>query len=231
MMTLEHKKEIREYLIAKKLPLDILIELEDHFLSQIDHLMIQNISFERAFDEVKQIWKEDLKFTKSFNGEEVPVFVKTIKDKKINRLLSKSLLLVCIILLGVFLLSKFNVKGSFEEIMIYFFYVISGIPAIYYLLNIKWFNLIFRNKSFKINIYQGANIMAFLPVLMMLGGSFFSKMAERIYDFVNVGSRIGLASFILLACFLWFFSFGFLMQIAFIQSIKKMKPYLKTFNL
>ncbi|WEK68480.1 MAG: hypothetical protein P0Y62_11475 [Candidatus Chryseobacterium colombiense] len=232
MMLAEHKKEVRDYLLSRKLSLDILIEVEDHFLNQIENIQAEeHKSFDVAFEDVKIIWKEDLKPAKNYNGNEIPLLARKIKNRKINKILFKSLILVLIIILGVFLLSKLTVKQDFKEIMTYLFFIILGIPGIYYLCNLRWFNLTTRNKSVKINIYQSANIIAFLPGLIMMGGSSFSKMAVNIYDFINADSKIGLMSFIVLACFLWFFSFGFLLQIAFIQSMKKMKPYLSTFNL
>ena len=42
--------EIRNYLLSKKLPIDILIEVNDHFVSQINDLQREeNLSFEEAF--------------------------------------------------------------------------------------------------------------------------------------------------------------------------------------
>ena len=53
--------EIRNYLLSKKLPIDILIEVNDHFVSQINDLQREeNLSFEEAFEKVKDDWKEEL---------------------------------------------------------------------------------------------------------------------------------------------------------------------------
>ena len=38
MLTETHLTEIRNYLLSKKLPIDILIEVNDHFISQISDL-------------------------------------------------------------------------------------------------------------------------------------------------------------------------------------------------
>ena len=59
--------EIRNYLLSKKLPIDILIEVNDHFISQISDVQREeNLSFEEAFEKVKDDWKEEL--TLSWNG-------------------------------------------------------------------------------------------------------------------------------------------------------------------
>ena len=66
-MTETQLSEIRNYLLSKKLPIDILIEVNDHFVSQISDLQREeNLSFEEAFEKSKENWKEEL--TLSWNG-------------------------------------------------------------------------------------------------------------------------------------------------------------------
>jgi hypothetical protein len=51
MITETQLTEIRNYLLAKKLPIDILIEVNDHFVSQIlDLQREENLGFEEAFE-------------------------------------------------------------------------------------------------------------------------------------------------------------------------------------
>ena len=62
-MTEHQLPEIRNYLLAKKLPIDILIEVNDHFVSQIlDIQREENLGFDEAFEKVKENWKEELTF-------------------------------------------------------------------------------------------------------------------------------------------------------------------------
>ena len=47
MLTETQLTEIRNYLLSKKLPIDILIEVNDHFISQISDLQREeNLGFE-----------------------------------------------------------------------------------------------------------------------------------------------------------------------------------------
>ena len=63
MITEPQLTEIRNYLLSKKLPIDILIEVNDHFISQIlDIQREENLGFEEAFEKVKENWKEELTF-------------------------------------------------------------------------------------------------------------------------------------------------------------------------
>jgi len=67
MITEQQLTEIRNYLLSKKLPIDILIEVNDHFVSQINDLQREeNLNFEEAFEKTKENWKEEL--TLSWNG-------------------------------------------------------------------------------------------------------------------------------------------------------------------
>jgi hypothetical protein len=60
MITETQLTEIRNYLLSKKLPIDILIEVNDHFISQIlDLQREENLSFEEAFEKVKESWKKN----------------------------------------------------------------------------------------------------------------------------------------------------------------------------
>jgi hypothetical protein len=61
-MTESQLTEIRNYLLSKKLPIDILIEVNDHFISQISDLQREeNLSFEEAFEKTKLSWDKELK--------------------------------------------------------------------------------------------------------------------------------------------------------------------------
>ena len=60
MITKEQKQEIINDLLAKNLPLDLLVEVKDHMEEQINHKMdFENKSFEIAYDEVKKSWEKD----------------------------------------------------------------------------------------------------------------------------------------------------------------------------
>ena len=83
MITAPQLTEIRNYLLAKKLPIDILIEVNDHFVSQIlDLQREENLSFEEAFEKTKLSWDKELKpyWRGNLNLEDISDFM--IKTKK-----------------------------------------------------------------------------------------------------------------------------------------------------
>ncbi|MGS0747894.1 hypothetical protein [Halpernia sp. GG3] len=55
MLKEQQETEIRNYLLSKKLPIHILIEVQDHFISQIKNLEFdKNLQFPEAFKESKR---------------------------------------------------------------------------------------------------------------------------------------------------------------------------------
>lgn len=93
-MNSAEEKEIDDYLILNRLPLDILLEVRDHMISQVSDLQIrENLSFEKALFKTKIAWESEFKMTKYFffYTEEIPVIVKKIIKAKYNSIFRKSL--------------------------------------------------------------------------------------------------------------------------------------------
>ena len=57
MITPEQTREIREYLLSKRLPIDILMEVEDHFVNQITELQQQDLGFSEALQKDSKMVK------------------------------------------------------------------------------------------------------------------------------------------------------------------------------
>lgn len=96
MFSKEQEQQVTDYLILHKLPLDILLEVKDHMISQISDIQInENLSFDEAFHKTQKLWENEFKMTKYsvFYSEEIPVIVKKIVKTRYNNILKKSLLL------------------------------------------------------------------------------------------------------------------------------------------
>ncbi|MHA7609219.1 hypothetical protein ACV0BM_010240 [Elizabethkingia meningoseptica] len=60
-------QKITTYLVDKKLPLDILLEVKDHMSDQVSALKSEKgLSFDEAFEQTKISWEQDLKMGFSF---------------------------------------------------------------------------------------------------------------------------------------------------------------------
>lgn len=61
MITPSQKNEIQKFLLTKRLPIKVLLEVKDHFICQINQLMSkQEMSFQEAFLNTKSAWDKDL---------------------------------------------------------------------------------------------------------------------------------------------------------------------------
>lgn len=76
MISSTEQTQIRDYLIYKKLPIDILLEVQDHFENQIESLERENnISFQEAFLLAKMSWEKDFKLVRKS-----PFFVQSCSE-------------------------------------------------------------------------------------------------------------------------------------------------------
>ncbi|KQT31128.1 hypothetical protein ASG22_19025 [Chryseobacterium sp. Leaf405] len=99
MINEEQDQQVTNYLVLHKLPLDILLEVKDHMISQVlDMQKNESLTFDDAFHQTQKLWEGEFKMTKYavFFSEEIPVIVKKIVKTKYNSLLKKSLLLALI---------------------------------------------------------------------------------------------------------------------------------------
>lgn len=96
MINLEEEKQIDDYLILNRLPLDILLEVRDHMISQISHIQVrEGLSFDEAFSKTKIAWEGEFKMTKYsiFFSEEIPIIFKKIIRTNNYRILRRALLI------------------------------------------------------------------------------------------------------------------------------------------
>ncbi|WP_407401905.1 hypothetical protein [Chryseobacterium sp.] len=161
-MKKEELKQIEDYLLLYKLPLDILLEVKDHMSTQIAEIQAEKeITFENAFTETKLAWEKDLKPTKFklLFQDEVPMIVKKLSKEKYWDLLKKSIL-VASISLGLNLIFVFISKDV--DVFSVLFRIQNGIfvilPIIVWLSHLKMkkymkYDFKFRGKSFY-TIYQ-----------------------------------------------------------------------------
>ena len=134
-MTEHQLTEIRNYLLAKKLPIDILIEVNDHFISQINDLQKEeNLSFEEAFEKVKESWKEEI--TPYWKGdwdlENRNRLVRNL-EKNIFKEINKQFLPYLFLLIFLFFSLSYIVNIEIFKIL---FILISSIILLFPLLNL-----------------------------------------------------------------------------------------------
>ncbi|MCT3899300.1 hypothetical protein [Elizabethkingia anophelis] len=94
-------KKITDYLIEKRLPLDILLEVKDHMEDQIAALETeQNLNFDDAFEQTKISWEKDLKMgfsLFSYKFRKITRLQNSIMMRNQFRIQKKSILIMLVI--------------------------------------------------------------------------------------------------------------------------------------
>ena len=235
MFTETQLAEIRNYLLSKKLPIDILIEVNDHFVSQINDLQREeNLSFEEAFEKTKENWKEEFKTTVPFyilankKNAEITYFEKKIKTQNNKNIIITSIYLtiIVIIIYGLFLFqldfTKFKIIHKILLVSTYFF----GISTIFINLILNRFMYTEKYKNYRFSVYQWRTLASFSFSYLIL---IFLKPIEEIFQRIliqNYSFEIILKIFLFFCVFTLLFYTG-IYHIKLIKTIKKVKPFLK----
>jgi len=162
MITSAEEKQIDDYLILNKLPLDILLEVRDHMSSQILDIQVdENLSFEQAFFKTKIIWEDEFKMTTyaAFSLEHIPAIFKKIVKTNYHRIFRKALVIAFISFL--LNLALIYISPNEETFKVFFkiqnaFFIV--VPVFLILMNYKIWKYIradfkYRGKVFY-SIYQ-----------------------------------------------------------------------------
>lgn len=151
MITETQLSEIRSYLLSKNLPIDILLEVQDHFVSQITSLEIEKqTDFENAFEITKNIWANDLQtyfpwyILKKTNSAIRTVFERRYRkeaDLQLFKIASTASAAFFIVALALSMISTYFVL----EKVIYLFLN----ACILFCIGMLFYNLCFNNIAFK----------------------------------------------------------------------------------
>ena len=203
-MTPAEEKQIDDYLILNKLPLDILLEVRDHMISQISELQVrENLSFEKAFFKTKITWEGEFKMTRYFlfSHEYIPAIFKKIIKANYRIIFRKALLIAFISFVLNLLLIYISPN---EEIFKLFFKIQNGIfiavPIFLILSNYKMWKYIRNNFKYRgkvfYSMYQqnlGGMIMSISIMIQLVNGG----GKPYTYLFFKVGD-IGVAPFLIM---------------------------------
>ncbi|REC73634.1 hypothetical protein DRF60_19055 [Chryseobacterium elymi] len=175
-MTQTQENEVTDYLIFQELPLDILLEVKDHMLSQIADIQLQKkLDFENAFLNVKKSWDGEFKMVSYFlfSPAEIPLIVKKIIKEKFNVLLKKSFI-IGLVFFGINLLLIYLSKSQ-EEYRI-FFRLLNGLflltMGMVWFFNIKIWKYMrtdfkYKGKCFYTLYQQNVGLMVIVTISML----------------------------------------------------------------
>lgn len=66
MITPQQNQEVIQFLLSKRLPIDLISEIHDHIMSQIHEYQCNEMDFQEAFQKVKNDWDKDFKMGFNF---------------------------------------------------------------------------------------------------------------------------------------------------------------------
>ena len=236
-MTESQLTEIRNYLLSKKLPIDILIEVNDHFVSQISDLQREeNLSYEDAFEKTKESWKDELKIEFSFFGDNESKIIKRIKKKQNIEFLTKTLKIYLPFLISSFLLANFSNINIFKIFNTSIFIAVLVIPIIIQFYYFKDFQLAKNYKKNQLNTMQSINsfgsiaimyIFLFSKDLLKKSEQFFYIISGNYRRILDIDQRNATLLCVMIYLIIFWFIFLILKQISFIKKVKEVKPFLK----
>ena len=236
-MTETQLSEIRNYLLSKKLPIDILIEVNDHFVSQISDLQREeNLSYEDAFEKTKESWKDELKIEFSFFGDNESKIIKRIKKKQNIEFLTKTLKIYLPFLISSFLLANFSNINIFKIFNTSIFIAVLVIPIIIQFYYFKDFQLAKNYKKNQLNTMQSINsfgsiaimyIFLFSKDLLKKSEQFFYIISGNYRRILDIDQRNATLLCVMIYLIIFWFIFLILKQISFIKKVKEVKPFLK----
>ena len=239
MITEPQLTKIRNYLLSKKLPIDILIEVNDHFISQIlDIQREENLGFEEAFEKVKENWKEELTFEAVLMGTSQVKFLTKIKRKQNLDFFLFALKIFVTILISSFLISNFGNVNIF----IYFFSAILilsfSTPLIIKMMNYKNFELSRKYKKIQLNSLQSISNIGSISIMYFLifFKDFFKKSEQVFYilngnyvRILNINERNATMLCIMTFILIFLFIFFSIKLYFFAKKVKEVRPFLSQF--
>ncbi|RZJ47576.1 MAG: hypothetical protein EOO19_09340 [Chryseobacterium sp.] len=217
--------------MSKNLPIDILIEVEDHFITQI--LEIGDPDFENAFYKVKILWEKELSFPKyniQFDLNDTTFFVRKITGNLLKETLKSSFLqsigIFTLVLSFALVLSE-NAFGYFSLICLVIIYLS---PIFIYFKNMKDFLLARQYDNYTLTYYQNHILVvaagggAFAQLLFR----FRSETSHYIYSMIDGDfAWSGFWSIVGCAGLVFWAVFNVISQRKYLAQIKVVKPYLK----
>jgi hypothetical protein len=235
-MTDLQESEIRDYLLSKKLPIDILLEVQDHFISQIKNLEFEkDLSFEDAFKIVKENWRKDLRlfWDGGFSVEDSTDFMRKIRKQIEYGNVLQTLKFVIPYIFIVFLFAVILSQSIFQIVFI----AMAVIPFLFVTVNYFYhysdFRLAKKYQSHSLTLQQDG-VIIFLLVLspvINIGSHLLDKPRnfQEIFLFKFDGDTSLTIVIVFLSLILYFggIAYSIIAQKKYLEQIEIVKPFLK----
>lgn len=238
MITFFEEREIKKYLMEKKMSGKLLTEIKDHMVSQIADIQnSKNLNFEEAFENTKADWSIDLMLVRKniFSGQKITKIAYEV-DKATNRNLFLKSLLCALLFVGLeiilaFVLNENSYLNIHKIIKAAFFFLPFAIVGMY----IRQKSL--ESKNYRKNIVINNFVHPLFVFVFTVVADNLVDLPKNsyilIYNFINYGSRGEITASVfttsLFAGILFFtlYSFSYL---SLNENIRRLKNYKKLYN-
>ena len=186
-MTNNEEKQIAKYLLDKRLPVDMMLEVKDHMILQICEIQEkENTNFEDAFDKVKESWKKELKlgFT-LFSNRHYPKIVRKILHKNTFYILYKAYLTELLIVVLWILAAKFSTLEVFETVFLMTKFALVAVAVLVMIFN---YDIILQKIKTKhsFSIYnEGTNYLFVGLMMQLMIYLFYDLTIKNIFSSLN----------------------------------------------
>ena len=234
MITKSQENEIRDYLISKKLPIDILLEVNDHFISQISDLQLaENLDFSSAFKKTKDNWKKDLSFSKPFYKVGSAGIPSTNFERKFKKEVNYNILKItaAIFFPFLFFLYWFSFNANqliFKNTVKGFLIVAMGLcfASVFFNLIFTYWNFKNKLKNHKISVFQWHIFLVFS--FGYFGLIYLNPMevwiAQVLTHHLTTVTFLKLSTYLIL---IFSYVFTTTNQLKYAKALHKLKPQLK----
>lgn len=236
MITDTQLSEIRNYLKSKSLPLDLFVEVSDHFMEQIDYkINFENKTFDEAFEEVQLLWSKDLKLKKGYTFPRKPKTVlerKTIAETEKKFLLKFLLIFAPPFAISIFLMLFYPNYGYYFCLAMHIIFLVIGLYFIvseYKLIKTsrpkKRKNLSYAEAGSYGLVISTLYIICFVLVNYDLKFSIIVNALQEVKQ-LQISFK-GFINFITFFCFDWGVIYGLLFFLEYRKSVNTLKQRLK----
>lgn len=190
MISPTEKLQIHNYLLSKQLPIDVLMEVSDHFEIQLKSLeQEKDISFNEAFILTQKAWEKDFRLVRKsfFSFGKVPAIVKEIQKETNKKLLKKSLTIAITLVLFQFL-TAFLLDEAYYMLVNVLIYTLLGL-LIFMMILVYVFSRIKKQRTRAEKYYYNQILNIFLVSILLGVFGVFTKLPTNsfkiIYNFIN----------------------------------------------
>ncbi|WP_288244755.1 hypothetical protein [uncultured Chryseobacterium sp.] len=196
MILKEEEQQVTDYLIFHQLPLDVLLEVKDHMISQISDIQInEELSFDEAFLKTRKLWENEFKTVtySAFYSGGIPMILKRIVKEKYNNIIRKSLLLgIVASLIGLFLMFISKNQEMYNDLFRVYNLLFILTPFLLYAFNKKIWKHVRRDFKYEgklfFTMYQ-QNLALFISCIGLMF-QFVAREDKHVFSFFRTDNSV-----------------------------------------